>query len=87
MDKGRKYTCAKCGTKYYDLGKADHPRPKCGNATAEKNTSKYKKPAVRGKKGGFSGKPGGEIKNINPFQGWKGAIQRLALMYTGALLI
>lgn len=27
---GQKHECAKCGAKYYDLGKADAECPKCG---------------------------------------------------------
>jgi hypothetical protein len=31
---GTKHECPSCGTKYYDLGKAQAPCPKCG-ATGE----------------------------------------------------
>ena len=27
---GKKYECAECGTKFYDLGKAEPICPKCG---------------------------------------------------------
>jgi hypothetical protein len=36
---GKKYECAECGAKFYDLGKADPACPRCGTSardTAEK---------------------------------------------------
>jgi uncharacterized protein (TIGR02300 family) len=30
-DLGKKYECAECGTKFYDLGKSDRPCPRCGS--------------------------------------------------------
>jgi hypothetical protein len=32
---GKKHECAECGTKYYDLGKADAACPKCGSSQRE----------------------------------------------------
>jgi hypothetical protein len=32
---GKKHECAECGTKFYDLGKADAPCPKCGSSQRE----------------------------------------------------
>ncbi len=31
VELGTKHECPSCGTKYYDLGKADAPCPKCGS--------------------------------------------------------
>lgn len=32
VELGTKHECPSCGTKYYDLGKADAPCPKCGSS-------------------------------------------------------
>jgi hypothetical protein len=40
---GKKHDCAECGTKFYDLGKADAVCPKCG--TSPRETEK-RSPAV-----------------------------------------
>lgn len=37
---GTKHECPSCGTKYYDLGKADAPCPKCGATADDEDTVK-----------------------------------------------
>ena len=32
VELGTKHECPSCGTKYYDLGKAEAPCPKCGSS-------------------------------------------------------
>lgn len=47
-DLGTKYTCFKCGTKFYDMKKPDPLCPKCG---ADQRESPALKPAPEGRKG------------------------------------
>ncbi|MCH7665765.1 MAG: FYDLN acid domain-containing protein [Acidobacteria bacterium] len=35
VELGTKHECPSCGTKYYDLGKAGAPCPKCGASQEE----------------------------------------------------
>ncbi len=51
VELGTKHECPSCATKYYDLGKADAPCPKCGSSqegdeaeqTPAKSSKKKKK--------------------------------------------
>ena len=68
MGKGSKHTCESCGTKYYDLGNANHPCPKCGNVAAANNIAKSKKAAAGGRKGGSADKPEEKLKTLILFK-------------------
>ena len=68
MGKGTKHICASCGTKYYDLEKANHACPKCGTVGALKGNSKYKKSATRVKKRGATDKPEEKLKTLILFK-------------------
>ena len=46
-DLGRKHVCWKCGTKFYDLKKADPVCPKCGSDPREAPTVRAPPPAER----------------------------------------
>ncbi|XXF76580.1 TIGR02300 family protein [Myxococcaceae bacterium GXIMD 01537] len=50
-DLGTKYTCFKCGSKFYDLKKPDPLCPKCG---ANQRESPALKPASEGRRGRLS---------------------------------
>ena len=39
---GTKYECEECGTKFYDLGKADAVCPKCGTSPLAEEGSEKK---------------------------------------------
>jgi predicted nucleic acid-binding Zn-ribbon protein len=41
---GKKYECAECGTKFYDLGKAEPICPRCG--TNQRGLQEREKPAA-----------------------------------------
>ena len=41
---GKKYDCAECGTKFYDLGKADPICPRCG--TNQRGLQEREKPVA-----------------------------------------
>ena len=68
MRKGNKHTCESCGTKYYDLGNANHPCPKCGNVGAANNISKSKKTAAGSRKRGSSDNPEEKSKTLILFK-------------------
>ena len=86
MGKGSKHTCESCGTKYYDLGNANHPCPKCGNVAAANNIAKSKKTAAGGRKGGSADKPEEKLKTLILFKVSR-AIRKLAMIYSGVLMI
>ena len=39
---GKKYECAECGAKFYDLGKAEPTCPRCGTSARDTSTEKSK---------------------------------------------
>lgn len=53
-DLGTKYTCFKCGTKFYDLRKPEPLCPKCG---ADQRESPALKPASEGKRSRLAAVP------------------------------
>lgn len=48
VELGTKHECPSCGTKYYDLGKAEAPCPKCGSSQ-EDAEAEQAKPATKKK--------------------------------------
>jgi predicted nucleic acid-binding Zn-ribbon protein len=68
MRRGLKHTCKSCGTKYYDLEKANHACPKCGIVGALKSVSKYKKSVSRAKRRGATDKPEEQLKTLILFR-------------------
>ncbi|MGA9522768.1 MAG: FYDLN acid domain-containing protein [Myxococcaceae bacterium] len=53
-DLGTKYSCFKCGTKFYDMKKPDPLCPKCG---ADQRESPALKPASESRRGRLSAVP------------------------------
>ena len=68
MPRGTKHTCASCGTKYYDLGNANHSCPKCSHVATARDVSKYKKPTTPARTGGASDKPKEKLKTLILFK-------------------
>ncbi len=62
---GNKHECESCGTKFYDLGVADAPCPKCGQVPGEEPTEEPEKKdkGKKTKKGKKAKKSGGKKRS------------------------
>ena len=47
VELGTKHECPSCGTKYYDLGKAGAPCPKCGSSLEDADSDNAKPPGKK----------------------------------------